>query len=85
MYFSFDTPVNAPAGPNGQPQYCGRAVYSDLHVGGDPSVLDTNPPPTGCGAGKLSPQEMALEFMLFDLSTCVIPDTIAPPDGGIGL
>ena len=88
MYFSFDTPVNAPPGPDGgAPNYCGRAVLSDLHVAG--SVLD----PAGaggqggmastCNQGPLSPQEMALEFMLFDLSSCVIPDTIAPPDGGI--
>jgi hypothetical protein len=78
MYLSFDTPVNSPSG-----NYCGRAVFSDLHVSGNPSTLDTPPPPGGCGSGKLSPQEMALEFMLFDLSTCVIPDTIAPPDGGV--
>ena len=87
MYFSFDTPV---AGPN----YCGRAVFSDLHVAGNPLIMDTGngggmggggggggmPPPAGCDSAKdLSPQEKALEFMLFDLSSCVISDTIAPP------
>ncbi len=84
MYFSFDTPVNAPPGPDGgPPNYCGRAVFSDLHVGGNPATADTTPPPTGCDNVDLSPQEKALEFMLFDLSSCVIPDTVAPPDGGI--
>ena len=61
-------------GPDpGAPTYCGRAVYSDLHVSGDPSTSDSNPPPGGCMSGPLSPQEKALEFMLFDLSGCVTP------------
>jgi hypothetical protein len=77
MYFSFDTPVNAPTGSNGQPQYCGRAVFSDLHVGANSG--DQPPPPGGCTNADLSPQEKALEFMLFDLSSCVIPDTMVPP------
>ncbi|MGO9712962.1 MAG: hypothetical protein ACLQBL_29145 [Polyangiaceae bacterium] len=87
MYFSFDTPVDLPELPDGgPPSYCGRAVFSDLHVAGDPSVNDTGNttgpgPPTGCDYVNLSPQEKALEFMLFDLSSCVIPDTIAPPKG----
>jgi hypothetical protein len=85
MYFSFDTPVmTAPPPPDSTgPTYCGRAVFSDLHVDGDPSTNDTSPPPGGCDATALSPQEKALEFMLFDLSSCVIPDTMAPPDGGV--
>jgi hypothetical protein len=83
MYFSFDTPVNAPTPPDGGvPNYCGRTVFSDLHVAGNPSTTDMSPPPTGCQSADLSPQEKALEFMLFDLSSCVIPDTIAPPDAG---
>ena len=84
MYFSFDAPVNAPAGPDGgAPAYCGRAVFSDLHVGGETMPQDNPPPPGGCTSGNLSPQEKALEFMLFDLSSCVIPDSVPPSDGGI--
>ena len=83
MYFSFDTPVNAPMGKDGPPNYCGRAVFSDLHVAGDPSTTDGMNPPAGCATGPLSPQEKALEFMLFDLSACVIPDQVPPPTMGL--
>jgi hypothetical protein len=78
MYFTFNTPISATTG--GPPQYCGRAVYSDLHVSADPATTDdmTLPPPAKCAPVNLSPQEMALEFMLFDLSSCVIPDSAAP-------
>jgi hypothetical protein len=78
MYFSFDTPVGSSA-------VCGRAVFSDLHVAGDPSTMDNPPPPGGCTPGPLSPQEKALEFMLFDLSSCVIPDSQPPPDADAAL
>jgi hypothetical protein len=94
MYFSFDTPFGSTA-----TEQCGRIVYSDLHVGAasndyggyqtsgatlglikQPAVV-----PTDCTKGMLSPQEKALEFMLFDLSGCVTPDSqgaggmITPP------
>jgi len=87
LYFSFDTPVNAPINPDsGAPAYCGRAVFSDLHVGGEtmpPDDMNTQPP-NGCAMADLSAQEKALEFMLFDLSSCVIPDYTPPQtDGGI--
>jgi hypothetical protein len=77
MYFSFDTPVGPPAA-NQEAPYCGRAVFSDLHVEGDPQTRDAPPPPGGCDTGDLSPQEKVLEFMLFDLSSCVLPDSQPP-------
>ena len=84
MYFSFNTPVNAPPGPHGgAPAYCGRAVYSDLHVGGETMPSDQPPPPSGCADAPLSPQEKALEFMVFDLSSCVLPDWMPPSDAGV--
>jgi hypothetical protein len=77
MYFSFGTPVNAAVDADlGAPNYCGRAVFSDLHIGA--AVNDQ--PPT-CKMQDLSPQEKALEFMLFDLSSCVVSDTVVPPMG----
>jgi hypothetical protein len=90
MYFSFDTPVTAKAAPDGgPPAYCGRAVFSDLHVDGAPAPAASSndnsnkaagmPPPGGCGVGPLSPQEKVLEFMLFDLSSCVVSDAVPPP------
>jgi hypothetical protein len=80
MYFSFDTPVGAPAAlDGGPPSYCGRAVFSDLHVSGNPKTTDdlARPPPSSCAHVALSPQEKALEFMLFDLSSCVVADSVA--------
>ena len=39
--------------------------------------------PLSCRNGDLSAQEKALEFMLFDLSACVSPDSWTPPVPGI--
>jgi hypothetical protein len=72
-YFSFDMPLGAVAD-----KVCGRVVYSDLHVGAGSNDQPSMPIPQECTRGTLSPQEDALEFMLFDLSSCVSPSSVVP-------
>src|SRR5262249_4085510 len=77
--FTFDTPIGADAGSQ-----CGRIAYSDMHVGAasndygggfGPQIT-----PSGCTMQDLSPQEKALEFIFFDLSSCVTPNnTVQQP------
>ncbi|HKU43904.1 MAG TPA: carboxypeptidase regulatory-like domain-containing protein [Polyangiales bacterium] len=78
QYFSFNTPTDTMLGPDGK-DYCGRVVFSDLHVGAASMDNPQMPVPSSCTDGDLSPQEKALEFMLFDLSACVTPDDRPPP------
>jgi hypothetical protein len=77
MVFSFDTPIIVPPAP---PSYsaCGRALFSELHASGEPSSSNLAPAPAGCPTTELSPQETALEFMLFELTACA-PPIVHPP------
>ena len=98
QYFSWDMPFNAPKDDAGVPEYCGRVVFSDLHVSGgngtgtseDYTAALGTTVPTGCDKGAtLSPDEDALEFIFFDLSSCVTPIGYPPkpppagPEAGI--
>jgi hypothetical protein len=77
-YMSFETPIGGiktDAGEAAGAQYCGKAVFTDLHAGGQP-LGDI---PSACMATDLSPQEKALEFLFFDLAACVTNDSLPPP------
>jgi hypothetical protein len=79
QYLSFNTPVGTP-----EDSQCGKVVFTDIHIqksyngaGGDDSD-PSKPFPSGCKTNDMTPQAKALEFLFFDLSACVLPDTTMP-------
>jgi hypothetical protein len=77
-HLTFDTPLNPPTTVDNGPMYCGRVVYSDFHVA-QMEANSSQPFPGACSmSGPLTDQEKALAFMLFDLSSCVLPDNKPP-------
>jgi|HubBroStandDraft_6_1064221.scaffolds.fasta_scaffold22097_2 hypothetical protein len=82
-YLSFETPIGgAPpppdAGPESGKQYCGKAVFTDLHTSGSLFAMAASVP-KDCTAADLTAQQKALEFLFFDLAACVTDDTVVPP------
>lgn len=73
LQYSFNTPVGVASD-----QQCGRVLYSDYHV--NTGGLGVGTFPTSCkSAAPMSAQEKVLEFMLFDLSSCISTDKPQPP------
>jgi hypothetical protein len=72
-YFSLNTPVEKNATPDEQ---CGRFVHTGIHINNG-SEADA-PFPGGCEQRPLTAQEAALEFLIFDLSACIIRDDARP-------
>jgi hypothetical protein len=79
QYFTMNTPVETVI--NDPAKACGRVVFTDLHLlPAEPGkTADVAPFPMACDASQpLSPQELALEFMIFDLSSCLIDEKKGP-------
>lgn len=85
IHYTFDTPFETDGGGGN----CGRVVYSDFHVESQPdaNALTGDVFPSECpgpddgGAispTSMTPQEELLEFMLFDLTSCVSPPSCTP-------
>ncbi|MEO7036774.1 MAG: hypothetical protein ABI548_22685 [Polyangiaceae bacterium] len=72
--------MNAPGVPPDYPTMAGqRGMRGMGGMGG--GVMQGGIVPSQCAAHALTPQEEALEFMLFDLSSCLVPigQTTSPP------
>lgn len=55
-------------------------MHTGIHVGVEQLTGDEEGPfPSGCKSAPLTAQEKALEFLLFDLSSCVMT-TDEPPE-----
>jgi hypothetical protein len=79
IHYSFDTPYTK-GGADGT---CGRVVYSDFHVESEPSATGYKNVvfPAECqggATGTLTPQEKLLEYMIFNLTSCVGTPTCTP-------
>jgi hypothetical protein len=71
FHYTFNTPVGVP-----DDQQCGKVLFSDFHVAGS---SDGSAFPGECSGNTFTAQQKALEFMLFDLSSCIQKDTVPPP------
>ena len=72
QHLTFNTPVGSAADSQ-----CGRVLFSDFHVSGATTGGVTFP--RECSGTALTAQEKVLEFMLFDLASCISPDLPHPP------
>jgi hypothetical protein len=72
FHYTFNTPVGA--APD---QQCGKVVFSDFHAAAGSNMQQVTFPGE-CNGNPETAQEAALEFALFDLSSCVQIETEPP-------
>jgi hypothetical protein len=72
VHYTFNTPVGTPAASQ-----CGRVLFDDFHV--EDTQANGKTFPAECTSTPMTPQEKLLEFMIFDLSSCVTADNAPPP------
>ncbi len=70
--YTFNTPIGVD--PAAQ---CGRVSYSDFHVDAT-AYTSATPFPAECAVRGLTAQERVIEFMLFDLASCIQKDSDVP-------
>jgi hypothetical protein len=72
VVYTFDTPYSTSPSP---PAQCGKVIYSDFHVsvinGGGYDGNDAFP--SECTSAQMSAQEKALEYLIWDLASCLTP------------
>jgi hypothetical protein len=83
---SFLTPIGGVVNPDAGAaeeslQYCGRAMFTDVHAGGG-GVPSASPVPASCGSAASSSELYALEYLFFNLQgpcQVVEPSCACPP------
>jgi hypothetical protein len=76
LHYTYNTPVGAiPA------NQCGRVVFSDFHVNNNTSTTNVSFP-NECDTTPMNAQEKILEFMMFDLASCIVPTGVMPCAAG---
>jgi hypothetical protein len=68
LHYTFDTPVGQTSGQ------CGHAIFSDFHVTNQNNTAVFSFPrdaDTECGTNPMTAQEKILEYMIWDLASCV--------------
>jgi hypothetical protein len=73
QHYTFLTPVGTP--PNMQ---CGKVLFSDFHVEDSSNLMPGTVFPAQCNNNPMTPQVKALEFMVFDLGSCIQIDDEPP-------
>lgn len=74
LHYTFNTPWNVPS-----QNQCGRVLFSSFHVSLAGQGTNDVRFPAECGSSALTAQEKMLAYMLFDLTSCIAPDSGSQP------